>query len=595
MPAFRPALLLMLLTPAILAQTTTQQPATASATTSTSHPSPAAREPFDAPPPAPTRAEVLRGAYGPWRANNDLLSYHLTLRVDPVAKSISGDNVIRFRMLEDGTRIQLDLTEALAVDAMMLEGRPVSFVRDSGALFLDFPSTLRKGQTYAVQVRYHGNPVAQGRFGGFVFDHDPAGRPWIYTSDEDDGCSIFWPCKDQWRDEPQEGVDLSIAAPSGLTDVSNGRLVSQVDLHDGYTQWNWHVSYPINSYDVALNIGAYAHFSNVYRSAAFAPLTLDYYVLPEDLDKAKVQFRQARLMLDAFEHSFGEYPFARDGYKLIEVPYAGMEHQSAVAYGNGFENGYLRRDWTGVGISSRFDFIIIHESGHEWFGNSITAADRADMWIHEGWDTYLETLFVEFQYGRADALAYTNGLNAKVHNHAPILAERGVGADPPQDQYFKGALMIATLRSWLAMVPAGSSGGADSAADARWFALLHDFYQHFKYQNILTEDVVSWWNEHTADFLHQDLRPFFNQYLRHPAIPTLELSWLPDTPGSTTHTVLYKWQAGEPGFAMPVQAGDPRHWGALHPTTEWQVLETPLSREQFHVATDLFYVNVSKT
>ena len=272
-----------------------------------------------------------------------------------------------------------------------------------------------------------------------------------------------------------------------------------------------------------------------------------------------------------------------------------MEHQSAIAYGNGFENGYLYRDWTGVGVSPRFDFIIVHESGHEWFGNSITAADRADMWIHEGWDTYLETLFVEFHYGRADSLAYTNGLKAKVHNHAPILAERGIDAEPPQDQYFKGALMIATLRSWLAIASAGSSGGPGASGDARWFSLLHDFYQHFKYQNILTEDVVTWWNEHTAALLHQDLRPFFDQYLRHTVIPSLELSWLPDTPNSTIHTVLYKWQAEEPAFAMPIQAGDPAHFQTLHPTTEWQVLQTPLTRNEFHVATDLFYINVSQT
>ena len=596
MRALRTALFLMWLAAANLAQTTAQQTATPSATTSTSHPSPAAREPFDLPPPTPTRAEVLRGAYGPWRANNDLLSYHLTLRVDPAARSISGDNLIRFRMLQDATRTQLDLTETLAVDSITLGDRPVSFVRDSGALFLDFPATLRKGQTYSVQVRYHGNPVPRGRFGGMSFETDPAGRPWIFTADEDDGCSIFWPCKDQWRDEPQEGVELSIAVPNGLTDVSNGRLVSKVDLHDGYTQWNWHVSYPINSYDVALNIGAYTHFSEIYRNPAFPPLTLDFYVLPEDLDKAKVQFAQTRLMLDAFEHYLGEYPFARDGYKLIQVPYAGMEHQSAIAYGNGFENGYLRRDWTGVGISPRFDFILVHESGHEWFGNSITAADSADMWIHEGWDTYLETLFVEFHYGRADALAYTNGLKAKVHNHAPSLTERGIAVEPPQDQYFKGGLMIATLRSWLAIAGPGLQPTISvESADARWFSLLHDFYQHFKYQNILTEDVIAWWNEHTAAFLHQDLRPFFNQYLRHASIPSLEMSWLPDTSASGMHTVLYKWQAAEPAFALPIQAGDPAHYQTLHPTTEWQVLQTPLTRDEFHVATDLFYVNVSKT
>jgi aminopeptidase N len=545
----------------------------------TTAPKPPARTSQTAPPPAtPNRANILRGAYGPDRANNDLLYYHLTLRVDPVAKTIAGHNLIRFKMLEDGRRIQIDLAESLAIDKIVFGKETLHYTRDSGAVFLDFPHTLKAGQTYAVDFFYSGTPVSSGRFGDFTFSQDPAGRPWIFTSDEDNGASTWWPSKDQWRDEPQEGMDFSIAVPDALMDVSNGRFVSKIDLHDGYTQWNWHVSYPINSYDVALNIGAYTHFSETYTNAAYPPLSLDFYCLPEDLDKAKVQFAQAKGMLDAFEHYFGEYPFARDGYKLVQVPYSGMEHQSAVAYGNGFDNGYLHRDWTGVGISPRFDFIIIHESGHEWFGNAVSAADRADMWIHEGFTTYLETLFVEYQYGRADALLYTSGLVPKVMNRVPIVGERGVNADPPQDQYFKGALMIATLRSMLA-----ADGVAD---DKKWFALLHDFYQHLKYQNIMTEDVIAWWSNATG----RNLAPFFNQYLRHTAIPALELSF-----DASTHTVLYKWQADEPGFAMPIQVGDPAHWQTIHPTQQWQVLSTPLTVDEFQVATGLFYINVSKT
>ena len=536
-----------------------------------------------APPrPTPTRAEVLRGANGPYRANNDLLYYHLDLRVDPVQKSIAGSNTVRFRMLRDAKRIQLDLTDTLAVDGITMGGKPLSYTRDSGAIFIDFADTLKLGRTYDVVVRYSGHPVAKGRFGGMSFETDPAGRPWIFTACEDDGASIWWPSKDQWLDEPQDGMDISVAVPNALSDISNGRFVSKVDLHDGYTQWNWHVSYPINSYGVALNIGSYAHFSDTYTSKSYAPLTLDFYALPEDVDKAKAQFAQAKGMLDAFEHYFGEYPFRRDGYKLIEVPYAGMEHQSAVAYGNKFANGYfVSPDWTGVGISPRFDFIIIHESGHEWFGNAVSAADRADMWIHEGWTTYLETLFVEYHYGRADAIRYTNGLKSHVLNRAPIVSERGVNADPPQDQYFKGALMIATLRSVLE---------TQGAEDARWYALLRAFYDHFKYQNIVTEDVIAWWN----GALKQDLTPFFNQYLRHTAVPSLELNF-----DETHHTVEYKWQADEGGFAIPIRVGaagtDETKWQVIHPTTSWQTMSTSLTKEQFTAATDRFYVNVSKT
>jgi aminopeptidase N len=524
---------------------------------------------------------VLLGAYGPFRANNDLLSYHLTLRVDPVAKTIAGSNLIRFRMLEDSDRIQIDLTQDLPIDAIEFPGREGStalhYTRDERAIFIDFPEMLRKGSVWSILIRYHGTPVEHGRFGDLSFSTDPAGRPWIVTSDEDDGCSTWFPCKDQWRDEPQEGTELSISVPNGLVDVSNGRLVSSRDLHDGYTEWNWHVSYPINSYDIALNIGAYTHFNDVWKNPEhpeFPPVTLDFYVLPEDLAKARTQFMQVKPMLSTYEHYFGEYPFQRDGYKLVQVPYAGMEHQSAIAYGNKFANGYfISPDWTGVGISPRFDFIIIHESGHEWFGNSITAADRADMWIHEAWTTYLEVLYVERQYGRADAIKYTSGFVPKVFNRRPVLAERGVNQDPDRDQYFKGALMIATLRSII-------------DDDPRWFTLLHAFYQHFKYQNILTEDVVTWWNKQ----LGQDLTPFFNQYLRHTAVPCLELNF-----DEVSHTVMYKWQADEPGFSMPVEVGNPAHWQTIHPTLDWQILPTNLTRDQFQVATDLFYVNVSKT
>ena len=282
------------------------------------------------------------------------------------------------------------------------------------------------------------------------------------------------------------------------TDNSCGKT----DLGDGYTRWDWMVHYPINNYDVSLNIGNYQHFSD-----KLGDLTLDFYALPEDLDKAKSQFAQAKGMLEAYQHYFGAYPFTKDGYKLIEVPYSGMEHQSAVTYGNHFKNGYLERDWTGVGISPRFDFIIIHESGHEWFGNSITAADRSDMWIHEGWTTYLEGLYVEYRWGHDDAVKYLNGLKPKVKNRRPIITERGVNGDPPEDQYFKGALMLNTLRSVI-------------NDDNRWWPLLHDFYQHFKYRNIMTEDVVTYFNRETG----QDLTPIFNQYLRHADIPTLRVA-----------------------------------------------------------------------
>jgi aminopeptidase N len=516
----------------------------------------------------PTKDDLLRGAYGPYRANNDLLFYHLDVRVDPEQKTIAGTNTIRFRMLADGKRIQLDLTPQLAVDSIKLQGKVLKYTREERTVWVDFPQTLHKGSVYEVVFAYSGKPVEQGRFGCFTFNKDVAGKPWITTACEGEGASVWWPNKDQWRDEPQDGMLISVAVPNGLMDVSNGRFEGKHDLGDGYTRWDWHVHYGINNYDVALNIGDYQHFGGKHGLT-----TLDYYALPEDLDKAKKQFTQVPEMLDVYEHYFGEYPFDKDGYKLIEVPYAGMEHQSAVAYGNKFENGYLKRDWTGVGISPRFDFIIIHESGHEWFGNAVTAADVSDMWIHEGWTTYLEVLYVERRWGRADSLKYAGGLKPKVKNQRPIITERGTNAEPPQDMYFKGALMLNTLRSVI-------------GDDAKWFADIHDFFQHFKYRQIMTEEVVAWWNQRTG----MNLTPFFDEYLRHADLPSLELKF-----DAAKGTVDYRWKADEAGFAMPIKVGDADHWTLVKPvTTEWKTMAWAKSQEEFAVATDLYYVNVVK-
>jgi aminopeptidase N len=514
----------------------------------------------------PTRADILRGEYGRYRANNDLLFYHLDVRVDPERKTIAGRNTVRFRMVADDTRIQLDLHPSLNVDRILFEGAPLKYERELSAVFIDFPAPLRRGGTYSIDFDYSGMPLEQGRFGSMAFHTDPAGRPWITTACEEEGASTWWPNKDQWRDEPDQGMQVSVAIPNALTDVSNGRFMGKTDLGDGYSRWDWLVQYPINSYGVALNIGAYEHFSD-----RLGNLPLDFYVLPENLARAKLQFAQAKPMLEIFARYFGEYPFAKDGYKLVEVPYAGMEHQSAVAYGNGFENGYLKRDFTGVGISLQFDFIIIHESAHEWFGNAVSAADVADMWIHEGFATYLEALYVEQRWGKDAAIKYVNGEKPKVRNQEPIITQRGIHREPTQDMYFKGALFLNTLRSVV-------------NDDARWEKLLRDLFQRFKYQNIATEDVVQFFNTQ----LGRNLTPIFDQYLRRAAIPTLELAFENDS------TLAYRWNADEREFAMPVRAGAPGAMQILQPTTEWKTMRSPTPKEKFEVATDLYYVNVVK-
>jgi aminopeptidase N len=529
---------------------------------------PAQIRPANAPPALrpPTRADILRGEYGRYRSNNDLLSYALDIRVDPDKKFISGKNTVRFRMLQDDTRIQLDLYANLSVDRILLGDTPLKFERELNAVFIDFPSALRRGREYSIDFHYSGSPSEVGRFGGITFRKDPTGKHWITTACEGEGSSVWWPSKDQWRDEPQE-MTISVAVPNDLMDVSNGKFVGKTDVGGGYTRWDWHVQYPINSYNVSLNIGNYVQFAD-----RLGDTPLDFYVLPGSLEKAKVQFAQAKPMIQAYEKVFGEYPFKKDGYKLIEVPYSGMEHQSAVTYGNRFANGYLERDWTGVGISTKFDFIIIHESAHEWFGNSISAADVSDMWIQEGWTTYLEAVYVEELFGAADALKYINAYKSKVGNRQPVITQRGIHRTPTQDMYFKGALFLHTLRGVVNDEP-------------RWQKLLRDTYQVFKYRNIMTEDMVRFMNGE----LRMDLGPIFDQYLRRTALPVLQLAF-----DEKAGTVAYRWEADERAFAMPIRVGDPANWQTIRPTTAWQVMPTTLGKDRFQVATELYYVEVVK-
>jgi aminopeptidase N len=519
-----------------------------------------------------TEADKLRGAYGPYRANNDLLYYHLDVRVDPEKQYLSGKNSIRFKMLEDGKRIQLDLVPTFQIDKILLDktkGTPTTLHYERAAgrtVYVDFPQTLRKGQTYTIEFYYSGHPVETGRFGGFVFRRDPWGRPLVNTACEEEGASVWWPNKDQWRDEPDEGMEISVEAPSDLVEVSGGRFQDKEDLKDGYTRWNWKIQYPINNYDVSLNVGKYVHFGDKYGD-----LTLDYYVFPEDLEKAQHQFVQVKDMLNAFTHYFGDYPFPKDGYKLVEALYSGVENQTAVTYGNHFQNGYLGRPKTGIG--TRFDFIIVHESAHEWFGNSITARDRSDMWIHEGWANYCEGLFVEYMWGKADGITYVNTGKQNVKNESPVISEEGVFSTPPVDQYKKGGLFLNTLRTVV-------------GSDDKWFALLHDYYQHFKYQTIMTTDMVAFFNQQTG----KDLTPIFNEYLRHAAIPVLELRF-----DESAHTVSYRWQAEEKDFNMPIRVRQKDNWQLITPTTtEWKTLPTQFCKDDFAVDTDYYYVDVTK-
>jgi aminopeptidase N len=509
------------------------------------------------------RADTLRGTYGPFRQNNDILTYDLDIKVDVENRFIAGTNTITFGMVEDGSRIQLDLFENMNIDSIVFGGDVLSYTREFNAVFVEFPETLRQGETYSIDFHYSGHPQESGRFGGFAFREDSLGNPWVFTACQGIGASLWWPNKDQQPDEV-DSMSISITVPSGLTDVSNGRFVGAEDLGDGTTRYSWKVHYPINNYSVAVNVGDYTHFADT-----LGMLTLDYYVLPYHLADARRQFEQVKPMLRCYEGRFGDYAFPEDGYKLVEVPYAGMEHQSAVAYGNLFENGYLGRDWTGVNISTRFDFIIVHESAHEWFGNSVTANDVSDAWIHEGWGTYLEGVYVECLYGYDDAITYLNGYQSKVANVEPIIGPTGVNHWPTQDQYFKGALFMNTLRHVV-------------DDDDTWWALLREYAEHFKYQNIWTTDVINFLNTR----LNTDLRPVFEQYLYHPKLPILQVR-------SEDDSVSYRWEADVADFAMPLKVRFNGTMHTIHPTSDWQS-ESLVggALEDWQPATELFYIEV---
>jgi aminopeptidase N len=513
-----------------------------------------------------TKADTLRGSYGPYRANNDIKTYDLDIQIDIARKYIMGSNTIQFTMLNDGERIQIDLFDNLAVDSILYQGVKLDYTREYNAVFIDFPTQLEKGSVQQVEFFYSGNPIEIGRFGGLSFKEDSLGNPWIFTACQVTGASLWWPNKDQQPDEP-DSMRVSVTVPAGVIDVSNGKLEKVTELENGLTRYEWMIHYPINNYCVSLNIGNYTHFSEEYRG-----MTLDYYVLPYHLEQAKKQFQQVVPMLECFEKYFGDYPFPNDGYKLIEVPYSGMEHQSAVTYGNLFKNGYLDRDWTGVGISTRFDFIIIHESAHEWFGNSISANDVSDAWIHEGWGTYAEAVYVECQWGYEDALRYMNGYSLRdmIANREPIIGPTAVNHWPTGDMYFKGALFLNTIRSII-------------DDDELWWSFVYDYSHHFKYRNIFTDEVINYFN----DYLDRDLKPIFEQYLYHADLPVLQIRQYDDH-------FKYRWQANVPDFNMPVLAGfNDEEMKFLYPISQWKT--HPLdgrNMNNWQVATDKFYIKV---
>ncbi|MEN0052462.1 MAG: M1 family metallopeptidase [Mucilaginibacter sp.] len=370
-----------------------------------------------------TRADSLRGSLTPLRTCYDINYYHLDVKFNIDQKFISGSNLFKFTATQDFTKLQFDLFANLKVDKVVYKGQELPYTREFNAVFVTFPKAITKGSVDEFTVFYSGNPTVAKRApwdGGIVFTTDSLGKPWVATACQGIGASIWWPTKDHQYDEVDSAL-ISISVPNGLKDVSNGRLRKVTKLKDGYTRFDWFVANPINNYDIEANIGDYVHYDGTYAGEK-GKLTMDFWPLSYNINKAKKQWDEnAPKMLKAFEHWFGPYPFYEDGYKLVETPHLGMEHQSGTAYGNHYKNGYLGRDLSGTGWGLKWDFIVVHESGHEWFGNNITSKDVADMWIHESFTNYSESLFIEQYWGKQAGQEYVHGTRMAIQNDRPIV------------------------------------------------------------------------------------------------------------------------------------------------------------------------------
>ncbi len=522
-----------------------------------------------------TKADTLRGMLTPLRTCYDVTYYHLNIKVDTLTKSIQGSNKIQFKVVADFDKMQIDLVENLHIEKITFDGKKsLPFKRELDAVYIQFPKTLVKSTQHEITIYYSGIPQVAKRppwDGGFVWSKDEAGNPWVAVTVQGDGAFLWWPNKEHQSDEP-DSMMISVTIPDGLMNISNGRLRGKTELSDGWTRWDWFVSYPINNYNVTLNIAKYAHFDEVYTSEDGDKLTLDYYVMPYNLEKAREQFKQVKPMMACFEKLFGKYPFYRDGFKLVESPHLGMEHQSAVAYGNKYCNGYLGRASSEIGLS--FDFIIIHETAHEWWGNSVTSKDIADMWIHESFGAYTEAIYVECLQGYKAGLIYQNGKKFGVLNDRPIIGYYDVNHAGSGDMYNKGSLFLHTLRHVI-----------DN--DSLWFNIIYGIPAEFKYQTITTADIVRYVNQKT----NTDYTYLFEQYLKYPDIPILQITV---TTKGKKITAKYKWNADVKDFRMPIKVTTSKQkYEFIYPTTSWQTIElVDVNPQDFQVAEDLFFVDV---
>lgn len=519
-----------------------------------------------------THDDTLRGSITRERAWWDLTYYELRVRVDPDKQRLDGSTTVFYKVLEPYQTLQIDLQPPLSINRVLQDGKPLNFKKEgANAYFITLEKSQQKGQLESVVVEYSGKPKVAKRApwdGGFSWSKDKNGQHFVATSCQGLGASVWWPCKDHMYDEA-DSMLISVTVPQNLMDVSNGRLRKTTVNSDSTRTFEWFVQNPINNYGVNVNIGDYTHFSDTF-SGEKGKLSMDYYVLPENLEKAKKQFKQANDMLKAFEHWFGPYPFYEDGYKLVEVPYLGMEHQSSVTYGNKYGNGYLGRDLSGTGWGLKWDFIIIHESGHEWFANNITYRDVADMWIHESFTNYSENLFTEYFYGKDAGAEYVIGTRKIIGNREPIIGKYDVNKEGSGDMYPKGGNMLHTIRQIV-------------NDDALWRSTLRGLNQTFYHQTVTTKQI----EDYVSQQAKRDLSKVFDQYLRDIRIPVLEYKL------SKKH-IEYRWTNCVAGFDMPVKIKlDGKKEMTIFPKTDVQKLKE--KKVEALVVDKNFYVTSKET
>lgn len=514
-----------------------------------------------------TRQDTLRGSITPERSWWDLTYYHLDINVDPDQKYISGKNTIQYRVLEDQKELQVDLQSPMEITKVIQDGKELTVRHDGNAHFVTLNNKQEIGSIQSLDVYYQGHPKEAVRApwdGGLSWKKDNNGKHFVATSCQGLGASVWWPNKDHMYDEV-DSMLISVTNPRDLMNISNGRLL-KVEINNDKVTSHWFVNNPINNYGVNINIGDYVNFSEVYEGEK-GPLDLDYYVLRDNLEKAKEHFKDAPKMMKAFEHWFGPYPFYEDSFKLVEVPYLGMEHQSSVTYGNQYKKGYLGRDLSGTGWGLKFDFIIIHEAGHEWFANNITYKDIADMWVHEGFTAYSENLFLDYHHNTKASADYVIGTRRAIRNDRPIIGQYDVNHEGSGDMYYKGANMLHTLRQLI-------------EDDEKWRQILRGLNKTFYHKTVTTEDIENYISQQTGI----DLTAFFNQYLRDTRIPTLEYT-------IADGKLKYRWTEIVEGFDMPilVSIDDKCQW--IYPDAEWKIMS--MSGDDIIIDRD-FYVDSKK-